>query len=70
MTVLPFATQINNAGAAIEANSSIEGEVIFCVRGVISPLLSNLYLHPLDEAMEAAGHRMIRYADDCVPRTY
>jgi RNA-directed DNA polymerase len=37
---------------------------------VISPLLSNLYLHPLDEAMEAAGHRMIRYADDCVPRTY
>jgi RNA-directed DNA polymerase len=66
MTVLPFATQINNAGAAIEANSSIEGEVIFCVQGVISPLLSNLYLHPLDEAMEAAGHRMIRYADDFV----
>jgi len=33
---------------------------------VISPLLSNLYLHPLDEAMEAAGHRMIRYADDFV----
>jgi RNA-directed DNA polymerase len=35
-------------------------------RAVISPLLSNLYLHPLDEAMEAAGHRMIRYADDFV----
>src|ERR671910_1124184 len=33
---------------------------------VISPLLSNLYLHPLDEAMEAGGHRMIRYADDFV----
>ena len=44
----------------------------FCqiVGGVNSPLLSNLYLHPLDEAMEAGGHRMIRYADDCVPRTY
>src|SRR4051794_36386150 len=66
MTVLPFATQIKKAGAAIEANSPIKGEVIFCVRGVASPLLSNLYLHPLDEVMEAAGHRMIRYADDFV----
>jgi hypothetical protein len=35
MTVLPFATQINNAGAAIEANSPIEGEVIFCVRLIL-----------------------------------
>ena len=33
---------------------------------VISPLLANLYLHPVDEAMEAAGFRMIRYADDFV----
>jgi hypothetical protein len=42
MTVLPFATQIKNAGAPIEANSPIEGEVIFCVQGVISPVLANL----------------------------
>jgi RNA-directed DNA polymerase len=33
---------------------------------VISPLLANLYLHPVDEAMEAAGYHMIRYADDFV----
>jgi RNA-directed DNA polymerase len=33
---------------------------------VISPLLANLYLHPVDEAMEAAGFEMIRYADDFV----
>jgi RNA-directed DNA polymerase len=33
---------------------------------VISPLLSNLYLHPVDVAMAAAGYRMIRYADDFV----
>jgi RNA-directed DNA polymerase len=33
---------------------------------VISPLLANLYLHPVDVAMEAAGFRMIRYADDFV----
>jgi RNA-directed DNA polymerase len=33
---------------------------------VISPLLANIYLHPFDEAMEEAGYRMIRYADDFV----
>jgi RNA-directed DNA polymerase len=33
---------------------------------VISPLLANLYLHPVDMAMAAAGHEMIRYADDFV----
>jgi RNA-directed DNA polymerase len=36
---------------------------------VLSPLLANLYLHPLDLEMERAGYRMVRYADDCVPRT-
>ncbi len=33
---------------------------------VISPLLANLYLHPLDSRMEADGYRMVRYADDFV----
>jgi len=33
---------------------------------VISPLLANLYLHPVDVAVAAAGYRMIRYADDFV----
>ena len=33
---------------------------------VISPLLANIYLHPLDEHMAAHGHRMVRYADDFV----
>ena len=33
---------------------------------VISPLLANLYLHPLDLLMEEAGYRMVRYADDFV----
>lgn len=33
---------------------------------VISPLLSNLYLDPLDHAMAAAGVEMVRYADDFV----
>jgi RNA-directed DNA polymerase len=33
---------------------------------VVSPLLANIYLHPLDKTMGAAGHQMIRYADDFV----
>jgi RNA-directed DNA polymerase len=33
---------------------------------VMSPLLSNIYLDPLDHYMEKKGYRMIRYADDFV----
>src|SRR5213075_3548333 len=34
--------------------------------GVISPLLANLYLNPLDHQMERSGWEMVRYADDFV----
>lgn len=33
---------------------------------VISPLLANIYLHPVDVAMRQAGYRLVRYADDMV----
>jgi len=33
---------------------------------VLSPLLSNIYLHPLDLLMEQSGFKMVRYADDFV----
>jgi RNA-directed DNA polymerase len=33
---------------------------------VLSPLLSNIYLHSLDQDMIKAGFKMIRYADDFV----
>jgi len=33
---------------------------------VISPLLSNIYLDPLDQTMAARGLEMVRYADDFV----
>ena len=33
---------------------------------VISPLLANIYLHPLDCHMGQKGYRMVRYADDIV----
>jgi len=34
--------------------------------GVISPLLANLYLNPLDHQMAQAGYELVRYADDFV----
>ena len=34
--------------------------------GVISPLLANLYLNPLDHQMARQGREMVRYADDFV----
>lgn len=38
-----------------------------CPQGaVVSPLLSNIYLDPLDHLMAEAGFEMIRYADDFV----
>ncbi|MGQ0653040.1 MAG: reverse transcriptase domain-containing protein [Betaproteobacteria bacterium] len=39
--------------------------------GVISPLLSNIFLHVLDAAWERDGAQdglLVRYADDCAPR--
>jgi RNA-directed DNA polymerase len=33
---------------------------------VLSPLLANIFLHPVDEAMTRAGYELVRYADDCV----
>jgi RNA-directed DNA polymerase len=33
---------------------------------VVSPLLSNIYLDPLDHLMAGRGFEMVRYADDFV----
>jgi len=33
---------------------------------IVSPLLSNIYLDPLDHVMAQGGHEMVRYADDFV----
>lgn len=51
--------------------ASIDGTITPRDRGVpqgspLSPLLSNLYLDTLDEAMIDADHRIVRFADDFV----
>ena len=41
--------------------------VIYCVGGVPSPLLCNIYLHRLDRAWDAGEHGvLVRYCDDLV----
>src|SRR6266481_6224930 len=40
-------------------------KVTFCVRGVLSPLLSNIVLDELDRELERRKHHFVRYADDC-----
>ena len=35
-----------------------------CVRGVVSPLLSNIVLDELDKELKKRGHSFVRYADD------
>jgi RNA-directed DNA polymerase len=55
----------------LKAGVMEEGEVRYTTSGtpqggVISPLLSNIYLTPLDNALTEAGYRFVRYADDVV----
>src|ERR1700757_628817 len=65
MCILPFEAQIKHTTRTIECNHAIKAEVTFCVRGVLSPLLSNLVLDDLDKELTRRGHRFCRYADDC-----
>src|SRR5215813_7530441 len=46
---ITFEAQIKHTTRTIERNHAINAEVTFCVRGVISPLLINLYLNEVDK---------------------
>src|SRR5262249_17229166 len=55
INVLPFTTHVNWAHAPLPTpDSALEPEVIFCVQGVVSPLLSNIYLNEVDRMLERA----------------
>ena len=54
---------IMNSMGEIDAEEHDEGTP---QGGVISPLLANIYLNPLDHLMSKLGHEMVRYADDMV----
>ncbi len=48
--------------------------ITFCVRGVISPLLANVYMNRYLKVFRLRGldrrygARLVNYADDCAPR--
>src|SRR6201984_3606319 len=66
--ILPFKTQVEHSQPSAPAtNHPIEGEVAFCVRGVTSPILANLFLHYTFDLWMARTHPDLpwcRYADD------
>jgi group II intron reverse transcriptase/maturase len=51
------------SGAMIEGNWEAT-EIGSPQGGVISPLISNVYLDAFDQEMKRRGHRIVRYADD------
>jgi RNA-directed DNA polymerase len=57
-------------GGYLRSGVMINGVVIETEEGTpqggpLSPLLSNIYLDPLDRELEKRGHSFSRYADDC-----
>jgi RNA-directed DNA polymerase len=50
----------------LDGLKTIEPEAGTPQGGVISPLLANIYLHPVDLALQERGFEMVRYADDLV----
>src|SRR2546430_10297946 len=64
--ILPLKTEVKHRVPCSPARDCpFELEITFCVRGVISPLLANVYLDELDRELERRKHRFVRYADDC-----
>src|SRR2546427_4117232 len=64
--ILPLKTEVKHRVPCSPARDCpFELEITFCVRGVKSPLLSNLVLDELDRELERRKHRFVRYADDC-----
>jgi hypothetical protein len=53
MTVLLFMTQIKNRDTPIEVECAFKGKVIFCVRGVASPVLANVALDGMERLFGA-----------------
>jgi len=65
-TVLELIQKYLDAGV-LEEGKGWERSVAGTPQGsVISPLLANVYLHPLDVLMRDTGREMVRYADDFV----
>jgi RNA-directed DNA polymerase len=65
-SVLALLEQSLKAGVLEELNDWQPTECGTPQGAVISPMLANVYLNPLDHQMEQQGREMVRYADDLV----
>ena len=72
ISIILLASQINERSASPAGNNALELKVIFCVRGVLSPLLSNLYMRRFVLGWKRLGYEqrfgghIVTYADDLV----
>ena len=72
MFVLPFATQIKHESGTPIPDGALKQEVTFCVQGVTSPLLANIYMNRFLKHWRLTGRgqafraHVVSYADDFV----
>jgi RNA-directed DNA polymerase len=72
VNILLFATQIKYRPLTPACDHTLELKVTFCVRGVVSPLLANIYMHRYIKAFRMYGLDrrygavLVNYADDFV----
>src|SRR3954471_7983501 len=73
INILLFTTEVKQCiPFSPPCDCSYELKITFCVRGVISPLLSNIFLHEVDrqwcrgDGFALGNARLVRYADDMV----
>src|ERR1035438_177547 len=67
INVLPLKAQVKDrVTRSPTPHHPLKFEITFCVRGVVSPVLSNVLLTPFDREMRRKGYQVTRYADDWV----
>jgi hypothetical protein len=65
--VLPLKAKIKQrVPGSPNHNYSFKLEITFCVRGVVSPLLSNILLTPFDREVRLKRYQLTRFADEWV----
>lgn len=65
-TIIKIVRKFLLAGVIDLSGEFVESKTGAPQGGVLSPLLSNVYLHELDKELDKRGHRFVRYADDFV----